>query len=69
MHEPDAVRNTTEDARLMAGMLEATGNPKTAAMLRRQAGEIDRLRRFVQYVADHSNDPQIVKEAMAHGGK
>ena len=33
------------------------------------AAEIERLRRFVQYVADFSNDPQVVKEAMAHGAK
>ena len=29
--------------------------------------DIERLRRFVQYVADYSNDPAIVKEALAHG--
>lgn len=31
--------------------------------------EIERLRRFVQFVADHSNDPGVVREAKLHGAE
>lgn len=30
---------------------------------------MNRLDAFVQWVADHSNDPAVVKEARAHGAK
>lgn len=31
--------------------------------------EIKRLQAFVQYVADHCNDPTLVREAYTHGAK
>lgn len=33
------------------------------------ADEIERLRRFVQFVADYSNDTAVVREAKAHGAQ
>ena len=33
------------------------------------AEQIIALRKFVQWVADHSNDPAVVQEAKAHGAK
>ena len=38
-----------------------------AVEIDRAAAEIERLRAFVQYVADYSNDPQVVKEAIRVG--
>lgn len=31
--------------------------------------EIERLRKFVQWVGDHSNDPAVVREAKRHGAE
>lgn len=33
------------------------------------ADEMVRLRKFVQWVADHSNDPAVVQEARRHGAE
>lgn len=38
-------------------------------ILRIAEAELVRLREFVQFVADHSNDPSIVKEARRHGAE
>jgi len=31
--------------------------------------QVERLRRFAQWVADHSNDPAVVQEAKLHGAE
>lgn len=43
------------------------GSPRWTDTMDEAAKELARLRRFVQYVADFSNDPAVVREAMAHG--
>lgn len=37
--------------------------------LRIAESELVRLREFVQFVADHSNDPGVVAEAKRHGAE
>ncbi len=37
--------------------------------LRIAEAELVRLREFVQFVADHSNDPGVVAEAKKHGAE
>lgn len=46
-----------------------TNAEKQARQRKARDAELKRLRAFVQWVADHSNDPAIVREAKAHGAK
>jgi stringent starvation protein B len=46
-----------------------TNAEKQAAQRKARSDELKRLRAFVQWVADHSNDPAVVREAKAHGAK
>jgi hypothetical protein len=56
--------------RLREGRMDGTGLRWSVTDIHREAAdEIARLRRFVQFVADHSNDPGVVREAEAHGAK
>ena len=51
------------------GLRAMTNAEKQAAQRKARSDELKRLREFVQWVADHSNDPAVVREAKAHGAK
>lgn len=46
-----------------------TNAEKQKAQRKARSDELKRLRAFVQWVADHSNDPAVVREAKLHGAK
>ena len=48
-------------------MTPAERQARRREQFREMQRELKRLRRFVQYVADYSNYPQVVREAKAHG--
>jgi hypothetical protein len=52
-----------------AGPTPADPMPRIYPNVSEAIAEIERLRRFVQFVADHSNDPGVVREARAHGAE
>ncbi len=51
------------------GLRAMTNAEKQAAQRKARSDELKKLRAFVQWVADHSNDTAIVREAKAHGAK
>ena len=59
---------TTAGWQVEAGFIRKT-YPHKVAQRKARSDELKRLRAFVQWVADHSNDPAVVREAKAHGAK
>jgi hypothetical protein len=51
------------------GLRPLTPAERQARQRKVRSDELKRLRAFVQWVADYSNDPAVVREAKAHGAK